>query len=204
MDIKKCKYKIVVDTRENKWGHIQSKFDEGFEIKPSQHDKCKGKKSAWTDPIQYYQQEKGLKTGDFTICVKLPTGQQINFQDKIVIERKASLSEIVSNLVDSKSKDEEGLNRFERELQRAKEQGIKAILLIEVSEGYGKALNGSFRHDVASKMRPASFTSKLFALKARYGFELVFIDKKHSAEYIHDELYYFAREYLKNIEVKEI
>lgn len=199
MDIKKCKYKIVVDTREQKCDHILNKFEEGFENKPSQHEKCKGIKSTYTDPIAYYKQDKGLKTGDFTIAIQLPNKEVINFQDKIVIERKASLSEICGNLVDNKSI-ENGINRFERELLRAKEQGIKVIVLVEVEEGYSKALEGIFRYDLASKMRPRSFIAKLFALKHRYNFELVFMNKKNSAQYIHDELYYFAREYLKDIE----
>lgn len=200
MDIAKCKYKIVIDSREKNIKHIIKEFNRGLMIQPSQHDKCKGIEGKRSKPIEYYEQDKGLKTGDFTIAVQTPDGKVINFQNEIVIERKASLSEICSNLVDSKSKDEEGLNRFERELKRAKEQNIKVILLIEVADGYSKSVQGIFRHDMASKMRPRSFISKLFALKARYGFELVFIDKQNSADYIFNELYYHAREYLKEVE----
>ena len=82
MDIKKLKYKIVIDSREKKiQSHILNKFDEGFENKPSHHDMYRGKKSTYTNPIQYYVQEKGLKVGDYTICVQLPNKEQINFQD---------------------------------------------------------------------------------------------------------------------------
>ena len=45
IDIKKCKYKIVIDTREKKiQNHILNKFDEGFENKPSVEDEKIGHK----------------------------------------------------------------------------------------------------------------------------------------------------------------
>lgn len=201
MNIEDCKVKVIVDTREKKINsHILSKFDEGFEEKPSMHARKIGTKSKYTEPIQYYKQEKGLKIGDFTICVQLPNGEQINFQDKIIIERKANLNEVCGNLVDSKSNDDRKINRFARELEKANEKGIKVIVLIEESDGFSKALNGVFRHDVLSKMNPKSFISKLYSLKHRYDFEIVYIDKKDSARYIYTELYMYAREYLKEIE----
>jgi ERCC4-type nuclease len=198
--IKKCKVKLVVDSREQKCQHITDIWEKGLKIYPSQHEKKQGKEAYYTEPIQYYEIPKGLKTGDFTIAVQLPNEEVINFADKIVIERKASLSELVGNLNDSKSINEAGLNRFERELLRAKENGIKVILLVEVGEGYSKANQGVFRHDVLSKMRPLSYQAKIFSLKARYGFELVYLDKRDTGKYIYEELFYFAREYLKNME----
>ena len=200
IDIKKCKYKIVVDSREKVNKHILNKFEEGLENKPSHHDMYRGKKSTYTNPIQYYIQEKGLKVGDYTICVQLPSKEQINFQDKVVVERKADLNELCCNLFDSKSKDEEGLTRFERELKRGYEQGIKIHLLIEVSDMHSKILSGKhFRYDKASKVSPQSFYAMLHALASRYNVSIWYTDKKDSARLIHDILYYQAREYLKNI-----
>ena len=198
LDIKKCKYKIVVDTREQKCNHILNKFDEGFENKPSHHDMYRGKKSTYTEPVAYYKQEKGLKTGDFTICVQLPNGCKINFQDKIVIERKKDLNELCCNLFDKK--DEEGLTRFERELVRAKEQGIKVILLVEIDNMHSKIMSSKhFRYDKASKVSPKSFNSILRSLQARYDISIEYCEKNQSARLIHDILYYHAREYLKNV-----
>ena len=200
MDIKKCKYKIVVDSREKVNRHILNKFEEGFEHKPSHHDMYRGKKSTYSDPVQYYIQEKGLKTGDYTIAVQLPTGEVINFQDKIAIERKADLNEVCCNLFDSKSKDEEGLTRFERELKRAYEQGIKLHLLVEVADMHSKILSSKhFRYDKASKVSPQSFYAMLHALAARYNISIWYTDKSNSARLIHDILYYQVREYLKNM-----
>ena len=42
MDIKKLKYKVVIDSREKSINHILSKFDEGFEYKVSHHDMYRG------------------------------------------------------------------------------------------------------------------------------------------------------------------
>ena len=199
MDIKKCKYKIIIDTREKKiQNHILNKFEEGFEYKPSHHDMYRGKKSTYSDPVDYYIQEKGLKVGDYTIAVKLPNGEVINFKDKIVIERKADLNELCCNFFDKK--DEEGKTRLERELDRAKEQGIKVILLVETDNMHNKILSSKhFRFDKASKVSPKAFNSILRSLQAKYDISIEYCDKKDSARLIHDILYYHAREYLKKI-----
>lgn len=200
IDIKDCKYKVVVDTREKQVNHILNKFDEGLEEKPSHHDMFRGKKSTFTNPIGYFKQEKGLKIGDFTLVVQLPNRNQINFQDKIIIERKNSLNELCQNLFDKK--DSEGLTRFERELKRAKEQGIKVILLVEVEDMHSKILSSKyFRFDKASKVSPKSFNAILRSLQAKYNISIEYCNKKDSARLIHDILYYHAREYLKNVSI---
>lgn len=199
IDIRKCAYKIIVDSREKKiQNHILNKFEEGFENKPSHHDMYRGKKSTYSEPINYYIQEKGLKVGDYTIAVKTPNGEVINFKDKIVIERKADLNELCCNFFDKK--DEEGKTRLERELDRAKEQGIKVILLVETDNMHNKILSSKyFRFDKASKVSPKAFNSILRSLQAKYDISIEYCDKKDSARLIHDILYYHAREYLKGI-----
>ena len=201
MDIKKLRYKIVVDSRERSINHILNKFEEGFEYKPSHHDMYRGKKSTYSDAIEYYIQEKGLKTGDYTIAVQLPSGEVINFQDKIVIERKADLNELASNFYDSKSKDENGLTRIEREFLRAKEKGIKIHLLIETEDAISKILSSKhFRYDKASKINPKSFMMMFLSLCNRYNINVWYCNKKDSSRIIHDLLYVYAREYLKGVE----
>ena len=201
MDIKKLKYKIVIDSRERSINHILNKFEEGFEHKPSHHDMYRGKKSTYGDPVQYFVQEKGLKTGDYTIAVQLPSGEVINFQDKIVIERKADLNELASNFYDSKSKDENGLTRIEREFLRAKEKGVKIHLLIETEDAISKILSSKhFRYDKASKINPKSFMMMFLSLCNRYNINVWYCNKKDSSRIIHDLLYVYAREYLKGVE----
>lgn len=198
MDIKKCKYKIIIDTRERRINHILNSFEKGFEYKVSHHDMYRGKKSKIGDPVEYYIQEKGLKVGDYTVAVQLPNKEVINFKDKVVVERKADLNELCCNLFDKK--DEEGFTRFERELIRAKEQGIKVYLVIETTDMHSKILSSKhFRYDKASKVSPASFNAILMALCSRYNINVWYTDKANSGRLIHDLLYYEAREYLKNI-----
>lgn len=199
IDIRKCAYKIVVDSREKKiQNHILNKFEEGFEYKVSHHDMYRGKKSTYSEPINYYIQEKGLKVGDYTIAVKTPTGEVINFKDKIVIERKADLNELCCNLFDNK--DEEGLTRFERELKRGYEQGIKIHLLVETDNMVDKILSSKhFRYDKASKVNPKSFQMMLLSLCNRYNVTVWYTNKNNSARLIHDLLYVYVREYLKGI-----
>lgn len=198
IDIKKCKYKIVVDSREKVNNHILNSFEKGFEYKVSHHDMYRGKKSKIGDPVEYYIQEKGLKVGDYTIAVQLPNKEVVNFKDKVVVERKADLNELCCNLFDKK--DEEGFTRFERELIRAKEQGIKVYLVIETTDMHSKILSSKhFRYDKASKVSPASFNAILMALCSRYNINVWYTDKANSGRLIHDLLYYEAREYLKNI-----
>jgi hypothetical protein len=201
MDIKKCKYKIVIDSREKVNSHILNKFDEGFEYKPSHHDMYVGKKSTYSNPIKYYIQEKGLKVGDYTIAVKLLNGEVINFQDKVVIERKADLNELASNFYDSKSKDENGLTRIEREFLRAKEKDVKVHLLIETEDAISKILTSKhFRYDKASKINPKSFMMMFLSICNRYDINVWYCNKKDSARIIHDILYVYVREFLKSVE----
>ena len=198
IDIKNCAYKVIIDTREKQVNHILNKFDEGLEEKPSHHDMFRGKKSTFTNPIGYFKQDKGLKTGDFTLAVQLPNQCVINFQDKIVIERKKDLNELCCNLFDKK--DSEGLTRFERELSRSKEQGIKVILLVETEDMHSKILSSKhFRYDKASKVSPKAFNAILRSLQAKYNISIEYCNKRDSARLIHDILYYHAREYLKNV-----
>lgn len=200
IDIKRCDYKIVIDSRERSVNHILKRFDEGFEERPSHHDMYRGKKSTQSKPVKYYVQEKGLKVGDYTIAIQLPNKEQINFKDKVVIERKADLNELCCNLFDTK--DENGMTRFERELARAKEQGIKVYLVVEQTDIHSKILSSKhFRYDKASKVTPKSFNAMLMALCSRYNINVWYTDKKDSGRLIHDLLYYEAREYLKGIEI---
>lgn len=178
IDIKNCKIKIITDSREKCNQHITGVWQ------------AKG--------IDYYIKDKGLKTGDYSIAVQTPQGEVISFEDKVVIERKACLTELCGNLTDNR--DSAGKNRFIRELERAKKNNIKLILLIEDSQGYDKALRGFFREDKPSRMNSNGFIGMLMAYKARYDFEIVWLDKSLSASYIYKLLYYECREYLKNME----
>jgi hypothetical protein len=172
---------MIVDSREKVFNHITSFWEE------------KG--------IEYhiFKKEDSMKIGDYSMAVKTDTGEVIDFRNKIVVERKADLVELVGNF--TSAKDSEGNTRIVREFIRAKENNIKVLLLVEDLKGYNNAIRGYLRKDKPSKMNSKAFLAMLFTYQARYGFDLVFIDKKDSASYIYNYLYYQAREYLRSIEV---
>ena len=158
--------------------------------------------------IIYDSREKDLfltavlhKNGIQTVRKKLDTGDYaIQYKDgympPVVIERKATLDELASNLRDRR-KDEEGNNRFIRELNRAKEQGIKVYLLIQDKDYYIKLITGEYR----SKVNPKAISGMIISLLAKYpNLHIIAVDKKESPSMVHKLLYYELREKLKEME----
>lgn len=178
IDINKCKIKMIVDTQEKEWLHIAN---------------------VWNDNGVKFE-KRHIKTGDYTIEVTTSEGKIIKFDDIIAIERKRNIGEICGNFFETGTIDKSGENRFHRELIRSKELD-RFIVLIEDKDGYLKSLKGQHYEGRESKVNKNSFIGKLLSLKARYGYELVWLDDKLSASYIYKLLYYEAREYLKNMEV---
>lgn len=168
MKIEKCKIKVLVDSREKSNKNITDVWDK------------KG--------IEYYTPPKGLRTGDYSIAIQLPNGEVLDFRDKIVIERKNSLEELSTNI--TKNRD-----RFIRELERAKQNNTKFILLIENKNWYEDILLGNY--DTFTDKN--SYLASLMVFKSRYNIEIIGIDKRFVGSYIYKELYYFAYEYLKNM-----
>lgn len=163
----KIKYQIIVDTREKVNEHIVNKFIE--------------------NNIDYKSEK--LNIGDYAIV-------DVNgYMPNIVIERKASLDEILQNLIDRNSFDEESqCNRFHRELIKAEALGIRVILLLENSNWYSDIL----KHNYRSKVKPAAAKGLIVSLQAKYpNLSIVGIDKGEIASYIHSVLYYSLREELK-------
>ncbi len=130
---------------------------------------------------------KKLDTGDYTAM--LPKNEELGIMRDIYlnsrVERKASVDEIVGNL----GKDER--TRFENELIRA--QNMPFTILLEDPEGYKKILNGTYR----SKYDPLALLGSLNTFKARYGFEIVYLDNKFSGNWIYHHFYYQMKNYLK-------
>ena len=163
----KIKYQVIVDTREKVNEHIVNKFIE--------------------NNIDYKLEK--LNIGDYAIV-------DVNgYMPKIVIERKASLDELLQNLIDRNSLDEESqCNRFHRELIKAEALGIRVILLLENSNWYSDIL----KHNYRSKVKPAAAKGLIVSLQAKYpNLSIVGIDKGEIASYIYSVLYYSLREELK-------
>ena len=159
-------YKILVDSREKENKHIVDKF------KTNNID---------IDNI-------GLVIGDYRI-------QRGTYIPPITIERKGSLDELIGNLLD-KDKDNEGNNRFIRELNRARDSQTRIILLIEDKDFYVKLLTGDYR----SNVNPKAIRGMVMSLEAKYpNLSIVGVDKSTSASYIHTTLYYYLRQKMKEV-----
>lgn len=159
-------YKILVDSREKENKHIVDKF------KTNNID---------IDNI-------GLVIGDYRI-------QSGTYIPPITIERKGSLDELIGNLLD-KDKDNEGNNRFIRELNRARDSQTRIILLIEDKDFYVKLLTGNYR----SNVNPKAIRGMVMSLEAKYpNLSIVGVDKSTSASYIHTTLYYYLRQKMKEV-----
>lgn len=156
---------IVVDTREQVNGHIM--------------DYLRSKDV----PIKL----KKLDTGDYTAMI--PKNEELGIQRDIYlnsrVERKASVDEIVGNLL------KDGRTRFENELIRA--QNIPFTLLLEDADGYRKILNQEYQ----SKYDPLALLGSLNTFKARYGFEIVYLNNKFSGNFIYYHFFYQMKNYLK-------
>lgn len=162
----KIKYKIIIDTREKQIDHILKAFEK--------------------NNIKY--ERRSLAIGDYIV-----EGLG-GYVPNIVIERKASIDEITSNLLDTATKDENGNNRFIRELIRAKKANKKFILLIEDEKFYINLLTGNYR----SNMNPKAARGMILSLESKFrNLSIVWMSKKEVASYIHSILYYSLREDLK-------
>lgn len=164
--MKEIKYKIIIDTRERQIDHILKAFEK--------------------NNIKY--ERRALPIGDYIV-----EGLG-GYVPNIVIERKASIDEIIGNLLDKATVDENGNNRFIRELIRAKKANKKFILLIEDEKFYTNLLKGNYR----SNMNPKAAKGMIMSLEAKYSnLNIVWMEKREVASYIHSILYYCLREDLK-------
>ena len=164
--MEKINYKIIIDTREKNIEHIIKAFEK--------------------NNIKY--ERRALPIGDYII--EGPSGYVPN----VTIERKANIDELIGNLLDTATKDENGHNRFARELIRAKKANKKFILLVEDEKFYINLLTGNYR----SNMNPKAAKGMILSLESKFrNLSIVWMSKKEVASYIHSILYYCLREDLK-------
>jgi ERCC4-type nuclease len=133
---------VLVDTREQKNQHILKRLDELG--------------------ISYRLQK--LDYGDYSF-----EWNGIDYSDKIVIERKATFSEIIGNFT-------KGRERFKREFERSK--GCKVILVIE------EQIEQLNRHLYRSRMSPKELKSFLSTWCNKFQLELKFTNKKDGCDLI--------------------
>ena len=109
----------------------------------------------------------------------LPTGDYTYEGSNIVVDRKCGLSEVASNLLNRNDS-----ARFWREVRRAKEQGLKLIILVEAGPSV-KNINDVARWK--SKYSPVSGRSLIDAMirtEMSYGVVWKFCSKASTAKRI--------------------
>lgn len=134
-----------------------------------------------------YERRK-LDQGDYSCKCTLPVGEELDFSSRVAIERKMDLDELC--LCFGKER-----KRFEREFERAKENGCKIYLLVE-NGNWEKAYNGKYQ----SKYNQKALVASIDAFRARYGMQLDFCKEETTGRLIRDILYRELKEYLKDLE----
>lgn len=190
---------IVVDTRENANDHIIKYFDD----KKIPHISRK------------------LDYGDYS-CF-LPANPELGIMRDTyfdcVIERKGHLEELSGNLTTDRTRLENEFirgkdSRFLLMIEKKENKEAMALVnnLVKTStmkldnnqmEILRSAMNaiGGFEdianHKYDTQYNENSFIASLFAFAHRYGIDIHFIDKRYSGKFIHEQLKYYVREYLK-------
>ena len=159
---------IRVDTREKR-GHIEKTFQE--------------------NDINFIKEKNDV--GDYALIIP-----EIDYECNLYIELKANLEELSANLCEKR--DANYMNRFERELLRAKEQGKKLLIVIEDADWYKNMM----QHNYKTRLKPKSFRGMLLTLRAKYGVEIVGVDTELCSSYIYNVLYYQARAELREKGIK--
>ncbi len=162
---------VVIDTRENEISHITRYFD--------------------SKKIKYIHRK--LDFGDYSFEVssipELGINETFSFERRIAIERKADLTELSGNIAQHRE-------RFENELQRAKEASAKLILLVE-DGGWDKIIERKYRTGLSGR----SYMASLFSFSHRYNIDIQFIPTKYAGMFIYGQFYYMLREELKGLTV---
>lgn len=129
-----------------------------------------------------------LEYGDYSfICSAIPElnlNTETSFEKRICFERKNSLDELSGNIAQARE-------RFERELQKAKDDSAKLILLVQ-DGSYEKIIRHEYRTDLNEK----SYLASLFSFQARYDINIQFISEKLAGWLIYSTFKYFLREEL--------
>ena len=129
-----------------------------------------------------------LDFGDYSAVFMLPDGTEFSLKDKVVVERKMSLTECCGCFTHDRP-------RFTREFERAKQAGARTYLLIEEAS-WEKAYNGKYR----SQMKPQALVASMLAWLARYDCQIIMCKAETSGKLIHDILYREAKERLTNMD----
>lgn len=114
---------------------------------------------------------------------KLFVGDYQNLDSpRLVVDRKQNMTEVASNLCQDH-------DRFRAELQRAKDAGIKIIILVEHGDGIESIEDVIFWENPRLKLSPKAMTGErlyqiMQTVARKYDCEWRFCDKEHTGEEI--------------------
>lgn len=152
----------------------------GLTVVCDSREQVNGHVTAWLDKNGISHQSRALETGDYSVMLGETT-----FEDEVVVERKANLDEIAGNFT-------VGRERFEREMIRAKANGVKMFLIIENASWTDILL-----HNYRSDLKPQSFLATLLSWQVRFNVTVLFCKPGETAQILYSILYYWVRERLK-------
>ena len=160
-------FSVIIDTREQETGRAKRRYD--------------SMGVPYTKAVLDY--------GDYTYNLALPDGPLHDtggrIRGKCVVERKQNLDELAMCFTRSRA-------RFEREFQRAADNGARIYLLIE-----NATMDMIFTGQYRSKFSPKAFISSLTAWSVRYNMVPIFCNMLHSGQVIREILYRDALERLE-------
>lgn len=133
---------------------------------------------------------KKLNCADYSCEISL-NGELVDLSNVYAIERKGSLNEIVGNVTTDRV-------RFFKELERAKTNNIGLHLLLETAT-WRKIWNGSYR----SKANPNSISAVLQSISTKYNIPITMLSQMDSPRFIYENIYYFARNFIKTLDTPE-
>ncbi len=152
---------FLVDTREQR----TKIFDRRMELIGYPYERCK------------------LDCGDYSIKCTVD-GREYSLADQCVIERKYSIDELCMCFGSERK-------RFEREFERAKNNGCRIYLLVEDAT-WEKVLAGKYR----SRFNSTALTASILAWMARYDLKLIFCSELITGLMIKNILYRELKERL--------
>lgn len=135
--------------------------------------------------------ERGtLSFGDYTYNCTLPDGRYLfdgteTVKPLCAVERKMNLDELAQCFT-------KGRGRFQREFERAAENGSRIFLIVENSN-WENLLNGKYR----SKFNANAFSASILAWTIRYDLNLLFCKEETSGRLIKEILYRDLKERLE-------
>ena len=136
-------------------------------------EKDNGHIKRWFDRKGLAYEVRKLEVGDY----------MIEGRPEFVIDRKKSLDELATNLLNRSDR-----ARFWREVRRAREQGIRLIVLCEHGHGIQSIQDVKNWHSEYSRVTGKALMDEIFRVHISYGIQFLFTDRRHMAKRIYELL----------------